>query len=56
MHTTRNTFKRENLNMKSTETAFYSFKKFGYLSLHIEDNGDSVEVFFQSYGDFFLNI
>ena len=27
MHTTRNIFKRENFNMKNTETAFYSFKK-----------------------------
>ena len=26
-------------------TAFYSFKQFRYLSLHIGGNGDSVEVF-----------
>ena len=35
MHTTRNSFKRENFNMKNTETAFHSFQKFEYLSLHI---------------------
>ena len=45
MHITRNIFKRENFNMKNTETAFYSFKQFGYLSLHIGGNGASVEVF-----------
>ena len=33
MHTTRNTFKRENFNMKNAETAFYSFKQ--YLSIDI---------------------
>ena len=31
--------------MKNTENAFSSIKKFGYLSLHIGGNGDSVEVF-----------
>ena len=31
--------------MKNTEIAFYSCKQFGYLSLHIGVNGDSVEVF-----------
>ena len=31
--------------MKNTETAFYSFKQFVYLSLDIGDNEDSVEVF-----------
>ena len=31
--------------MKNTETAFYSFKQFRYLSLRIGGNGDSVEVF-----------
>ena len=31
--------------MKNTEIAFYSFKQFGYLSLHIGGNGDQVEVF-----------
>ena len=45
MHITRNIFKRENFIMKNTETAFYSFKQFGYLSLHIGGNGASVEVF-----------
>ena len=45
MHTTRNFFQRESFNMKNTETAFYSFKQFEYLSLHIEGNGASVEVF-----------
>ena len=45
MHITRNIFKRENFNMRNTETAFYSFKQFGYLSLHIGGNGASVEVF-----------
>ena len=51
MHTARNIFKRENFNMKNTETAFDSFLKFGYLSLHIGGNGASVEVFllFSSY-------
>ena len=45
MHITRNIFKRENFNMRNTETAFHSFKQFGYLSLHIGGNGASVEVF-----------
>ena len=45
MHTTRNIFKKENFNMKNTETAFYSFKQFRHLQLHIGGNGDSVEVF-----------
>ena len=45
MHTTRNIFKRERFNMKNTETAFYPFKQFEYLSLHIVGNGASVEVF-----------
>ena len=31
--------------MKNAENAFSSFKQFGYLLLHIESNGDSVEVF-----------
>ena len=31
--------------MKNTENAFSSIKKFGYLSLRIGGNGDSVEVF-----------
>ena len=31
--------------MKNTDIAFYSFKQFGYLSLPIGGNGDSVEVF-----------
>ena len=39
MHTTRSVFKRENFNMKNAETAFYSFKQFGYLSLHIGGSG-----------------
>ena len=42
---TKNTVKRENFNSKNTEIAFYPFKQFGYLSLHIRDKGDSVEVF-----------
>ena len=29
--------------MKNTEIAFYSFKQFGYLSLYIGVNGDSVK-------------
>ena len=45
MRTTRNIFKRERFNMKNTETAFYPFKQFEYLSLHIVGNGASVEVF-----------
>ena len=32
-------------NMKNTEIAFYSLKEFGYLSLRIRGNGDSVKVF-----------
>ena len=44
MHTIRNIFKKENFNMKSAETAFYSFKQFRHLQLHIGGNGDSVEV------------
>ena len=32
--------------MKNTETAFYSFYQFGYLSLHIGGNGASVETSF----------
>ena len=43
VHTTRNAFKRGNFNMQNTEIAFYSFKQFGYLSLHIGGNIDSVE-------------
>ena len=31
--------------MKNTETAFYYYKQFAYLLLHIGSNGDSVEVF-----------
>ena len=31
--------------MTNTETAFYSFKQFGHLSLYIGCNGHSVEVF-----------
>ena len=31
--------------MKDTEIDFYSFKQFGYFSLHIGGNGNSVEVF-----------
>ena len=31
--------------MKNAEIAFYSLKQFGYLSLHIGGNGNSVEVF-----------
>ena len=31
--------------MKNTEIAFYSFKQFEYLSLHIGGNRDSVEAF-----------
>ena len=31
--------------MKNTEIAFYSFEQFGYSSLNIGGNGDSVEVF-----------
>ena len=31
--------------MKNTEIAYYSFKQFGYLSMHIGGNGNSVEVF-----------
>ena len=42
MHTTRNIFKKENFNMKNTETAFYSFKQFRNLPLHIVGNGESV--------------
>ena len=45
MHTTRNIFKRENFNMKNVKIAFYYFKQFGYLLLHIGGNGASVEVF-----------
>ena len=30
--------------MKNTEIAFYSFKQFGYLSLHIWGKEDSVEI------------
>ena len=45
MHTTRNIFKRENFNMKNTESAFYSFEQLGYLSLHIGGNGATVDVF-----------
>ena len=44
MHTTNNIFKRENFNMKNTETDFCFFKQFGYLSQHIAGNSDSVEV------------
>ena len=44
MHTPNNIFKRENFNMKNTETDFCFFKQFGYLSLHIAGNSDSVEV------------
>ena len=45
MHTTRNIFKTENFNLKNTETSFYSFQQFRYLSLHIRGDGASVEVF-----------
>ena len=31
--------------MKNAENAFSPIKKFGYLSLHIGGNGDSVKVF-----------
>ena len=31
--------------MKNTEIDFYSFKQFGYFSLHIGGNGNSTEVF-----------
>ena len=31
--------------MKNTEIDFYSFKQFGYFSLHIGGNGNSAEVF-----------
>ena len=31
--------------MKNIEIAFCSFKQFGYFSLHIGGNGNSVEVF-----------
>ena len=31
--------------MNNTEIVFYSFKEFGYLSLHMGGNGDSVQVF-----------
>ena len=31
--------------MKNTDNDFCSIKEFGYLSLHIGGNGDSVEVF-----------
>ena len=44
MHTTRNIFKKENFNMKNTGTAFYSFKKFRYLPLHIRGKRDSIGV------------
>ena len=44
MHTTRNIFKREKFNTKSTETAFYSFKQFGHIS-HIGSSRASVETF-----------
>ena len=37
--------KRENLIKKNTKTAFYFLKEFGYLSLYIRGNGDSVGVF-----------
>ena len=30
--------------MKITESAFYSFKQFGYLLLHFGGNGDLVQV------------
>ena len=33
IHTTRNTLKRENFNMKNTKIAFYSLKQ--YLSIDI---------------------
>ena len=39
MHTTRSAFKTENTNLKNAETASYSFKQFGYLSLHIGGSG-----------------
>ena len=45
MHTTRSAFKTENTNLKNAETASYSFKQFGYLSLHIRGSGALVEVF-----------
>ena len=31
--------------MKNNEIAFYFFKQYGYLSLHIRGNEDSVQVF-----------
>ena len=31
--------------MKNTEIAFYSFKQFGYLLMHIGGNGNSIAVF-----------
>ena len=34
--------------MKIAENAFSPIKKFGYLSLHIGGNGDSVKVFYFS--------
>ena len=36
MHTTRNTFKRENFNTKNTEIAFYSFKQYLSMDFHID--------------------
>ena len=36
MHTTRNTFKRENFNTKNTEIAFYSFKQYLSMDIHID--------------------
>ena len=35
---------KQNFNMKNTEITFYCLKQFGYLSLRIKVNGDSVEV------------
>ena len=31
--------------MKNTEIGFYSFKQFGYFSLYLGGNGNSVEAF-----------
>ena len=49
---TRNTFTRENFNMKKTEIAFYSFKKILSVDIYMDicrcaskGNGNSLEVF-----------
>ena len=36
MHTARNTFKRENFNTKNTEIAFYSFKQYLSMDIHMD--------------------